>query len=512
MANWSDGYVHDVEYVYGYCSGLNPLSAKFSLLNAGIAPPEFETVCELGFGQGVSINVHAACSNGAWYGNDFNPSQTAFARSLAKASGANLDLTDESFEDFFSRNDLPQFDFIGLHGVWSWVSPKNRQRIIDFIARRLNVGGVVYLSYNTYPGWYSSAPIRYLMAEHVDRVGGGNNTASAITDALKFVNERIGTMPFLSQSLPILNNRLREINHKSPEYLAHEYFNRDWEPMYFSQAADLLESAKLSYATSAEYTDTVPVLNYTAESGKAFEGVNDYRLRELLYDLIVNRNFRQDYWVKGPRRLSPSTRLKAIADMKVCLRTPREDIKLEAGTDTLKVTLSEDVYNPILDMLDGYKHCPIGDIIERCREDKISETRVIQAIGILRSKGDLCFVRPESEVEGFSQQVCNLNTHIVNRACDDSLLPYLVSPYASDVVPLTKVEQLFVKFSNEGIVDPSQAVKKVLQEYSSIGAKLMKGGKVLGDGAESLQHLETIAKIYIDKKLPMLRSLGIVDS
>jgi len=38
-------------------------------------------------------------------------------------------------------------------------------------------------------------------------------------------------------------------------YLAHEYFNRDWQPMEFSAMAAWLDSAKLSYACPAGYMD-----------------------------------------------------------------------------------------------------------------------------------------------------------------------------------------------------------------------------------------------------------------
>jgi hypothetical protein len=33
------------------------------------------------------------------------------------------------------------FDYIALHGVWSWVSPENRGHIVRFAARYLKPGG-----------------------------------------------------------------------------------------------------------------------------------------------------------------------------------------------------------------------------------------------------------------------------------------------------------------------------------------------------------------------------------
>ena len=140
--SWSAGYVTDVDYTYGYYSELNPYYARFVLQDAGYALPAWHTACELGFGQGMSVNLHAASGSLQWYANDFNPQHAAFAQELAAISGSGAELSDESFAEFCARDDLPQFDFIGLHGIWSWISPDNRALIVDFVRRRLRVGGV----------------------------------------------------------------------------------------------------------------------------------------------------------------------------------------------------------------------------------------------------------------------------------------------------------------------------------------------------------------------------------
>jgi len=73
MSDWTDGYLTDIGYTYGYYLELNPQHARLALLNKGLAVPEFSTACELGFGQGISVNIHAAGALGQWYATDFNP-------------------------------------------------------------------------------------------------------------------------------------------------------------------------------------------------------------------------------------------------------------------------------------------------------------------------------------------------------------------------------------------------------------------------------------------------------
>ena len=131
---------------------MRPLRVKLAFANAGLVCPDFGTACELGFGQGLSANVHAAASVTQWHGTDFNPSQAGFAQELARATGAGSRFYDEAFAEFCARPDLPDFDYIGLHGIWSWISDDNRAVIVDFIRRKLKVGGVLYISYNTLTG------------------------------------------------------------------------------------------------------------------------------------------------------------------------------------------------------------------------------------------------------------------------------------------------------------------------------------------------------------------------
>ncbi|MDR0779900.1 MAG: class I SAM-dependent methyltransferase, partial [Pseudomonadales bacterium] len=172
--DWSAGYVSEVGYTYGYYPEMNPLRARLLLLQNGIAPPPtLGQACELGFGQGVSTAVHAAASPVQWYGTDFNPSQAGFAQELVEKSGADAKLYDSSFEEFCQRDDLPEFDYIGLHGIWSWISDENREYIVDFAKRKLKVGGLLYISYNTLPGWAAFAPIQHLMSMHSDTMGTG---------------------------------------------------------------------------------------------------------------------------------------------------------------------------------------------------------------------------------------------------------------------------------------------------------------------------------------------------
>ena len=172
--SWDLGYVSEIDYTHGYYRELSPLMMELCLLSRRQAHRVGRPLryLELGFGQGLSLNIHAATTQGEFWGTDFNPVQAANARELASASGADIKVLDASFSELAAREDLPEFDIIGLHGIWSWISAENRRVIVDIARRKLAAGGVFYISYNTTPGWSAAMPLRHLMTLHSELASG----------------------------------------------------------------------------------------------------------------------------------------------------------------------------------------------------------------------------------------------------------------------------------------------------------------------------------------------------
>ena len=132
---WTDGYQTEVNYTFGYYKDLSPNFQKFCLLLNGVdcSSADLEhNHCELGFGQGVSLNVHATSNFGTFYGTDFNPAHAAHANTLAEQCLVPHHFYDASFEELLEK-DLPMFNSISLHGIWSWISHENQHIILKFI-------------------------------------------------------------------------------------------------------------------------------------------------------------------------------------------------------------------------------------------------------------------------------------------------------------------------------------------------------------------------------------------
>lgn len=78
MSDWNAGYVTDIAYTYGYYKDLNPLRVKLAFFKVGLVSPGLATACELGFGQGVGINIHARSLGDAIVRNRFQPGPGQF--------------------------------------------------------------------------------------------------------------------------------------------------------------------------------------------------------------------------------------------------------------------------------------------------------------------------------------------------------------------------------------------------------------------------------------------------
>lgn len=511
MSDWSAGYVSDIGYTFGYYNELNPLRARLALLNAGLACPEFTTGCELGFGQGLSANFHAAASAVQWHGTDFNPAQAGFAQELAAASGSGARLYDEAFADFASRSDLPDFDFIGLHGIWSWISDENRSVIAQFVRRKLKVGGVLYVSYNTLPGWGAFAPMRHLMSQHAEVIGAeGHGIVSRINGALEFAEKLLDTNPAYGRANPQIAERIKKIKDQNRHYLAHEYFNRDWHPMHFATMASCLEPAKVNYACSAVYLDHIDPLNLTPEQQSFLKDIPDAMFRESTRDFMVNQQFRRDYWIKGARKLSPLDQAEALRAQKVVLMAPRPDVSLKVSGALGEASMSEAIYHPILDYLADHKTKSIGQIEQATQAQGLNLGLVKQAVLLLAGIGHLGLVQDESVTARSRKHTDKLNAHLMAKARSNTDVGHLASPVTGGGIPVGRFNQLFLMALAQGKKQPADWAQFVWSVLAMQGQHLIKDGQALQTPAENLAELNSQATLFGEKHLPILRALQIV--
>jgi len=510
MHDWSEGYMTELAYTYGYYPELNPLRARLALLEAGIVPPDVQTACELGFGQGMSINIHAVAAGAAWHGTDFNPAQVGFARELAQDLPLAANLSDEAFEAYCQRADLPQFDFIALHGIWSWVSDANRRVIASFIERKLKVGGVVYVSYNTQPGWAATGPLTELMAGFDAALNPpGIGPAVRIDAALDFVDGLVASGALYGKVNPQVAEHLKRLRSQDRRYLAHEYFNRDWQPMPFAQMRTWMEGARLSYATSAQFIDHVPMLNLTEQQQDLLAAIPDAGFRETTRDFIVNRLFRRDYWVRGPRRLAPADRTERLRAMRVVLATPAARVKLKVSGALGEANLHEDVYRPILDALADHQPHSLGELEITLAPHGATLTRIVEAVMLLTGAGNLHPAQADEAIAAARAGALQLNARLCAMARYAEDVGCLASPVTGGGFPVRRIDQLFLLARSLGAASIEALADFAAAALQAQGQRIMKDGQPVLDDARQTEMLRSQAQAFETTRLPVLQALGV---
>jgi SAM-dependent methyltransferase len=499
--SWDEGYTTDIPYTYGYYRELNPIHLRYALVNAGFVhglADDF-TYCELGFGHGVSLCMHATATSGHYTGTDFIPDHALFARQLTEASGATAQIHDDSFADFTKR-DLPEFDVIALHGVWSWISHQNRQEIVDFVRRKLKLGGVFYVSYNTLPGWSQMLPLRNLLVAHERFTASPQeDMLSRVKNSLTFSKALAGANSAFFAQNQIARNRLDRISGQNPNYLAHEYFNRDWEPMYFHDLVDILGPTKVGFACSADVSEHLSVISKPARD--LLDKVKNPIFQETVRDYVLNRQFRKDLFVKGARRLNAAERRDQLMKMSFVLvqHVPARLTEMQSSVGALK--LREDVFRPLLTALmdDGGWAKSMTELMEYPGLEDRPFNMMARNIATLVAGGQIEPAQSNERVSATVERCTNLNREICRRAEHRAGLIFLASPVTGGGVHASRIEQLFLASWAKGSRDVGQLAREVWDLFKAQGNRLFREGKVVQDEAENLKMLNESATTFVDQ-------------
>jgi ubiquinone/menaquinone biosynthesis C-methylase UbiE len=126
-SDWSQGYVTDVLYTEHFFRELSPAWINYVAALNGCQPRALDpgfTYMELGCGLGQTVALLAgAHPQGRFYGVDFNPAHVDWGRRYAAQAGiGNVEFLERSFLDMTAQ-EVPECDFIVLHGVYTWVGP-----------------------------------------------------------------------------------------------------------------------------------------------------------------------------------------------------------------------------------------------------------------------------------------------------------------------------------------------------------------------------------------------------
>ncbi len=513
MQNWSQGYTTEIDYDYSYFKELNPTYMKYKLVSVGIVPPKVRTACELGFGQGLSLNIHNCMPEVKWHGTDFNPVQVAFAQELNQALDCTADLHDKSFDEFASITNLPQFDFIGIHGVWSWISNSSQKQILSFINQKLSPGGVVYMSYNCKAGNTGFDPIRDILMDFAfSQTTASESIEIKIEKALELLNNAVKAEPLYAVANPLLIEKIKQISVKSKKYLAHEYFNRDWNCVHFGNLWKRLQSVKLDFAASADETEHLDLINYSEKQLSYLSEITDRILKESLKDMMLNRGFRKDYWIKGLRKFSANEWQKVFGEFYFFVNQDPSSVDLKISGTQRTANLDYDFYNMLLKEIKYQRTFKLNDLWKKLNKNGLQDFRKLaQAIIILEKKTVLTVALDPSLLAKSKKATDSLNSKIIQKSEYSREIEILASPISVSGYKINWIHLQFVAAVKKRIsVTNNGLARYVLNVLNSRGENLVIGGEAISEDDLKLETLIDLETKFIDEKLPELENLKII--
>ena len=372
------GYITDVAYIPGFYPNMAPVAMRYVAALNRVVPPQASSgfrYLELGCGLGRSFTTLAAANPaGEFIGVDVNPDHTrAIEHDLAAGRLTNARAITSDFAHLPA--DLGSFDFITLHGVFSWVSEDVRKDILAIARERLAPGGLLLVSYNSMPGWAHLQPIRAILRQYAQLRQG--DSVQKIRDGLAylvFIRDRHARY---FDDNPKAAAYVDGLVKQDMRYLAHEYLNEHWTSFYFSEVAGMFGTAGLAFVGSLPVFTNFWDLCVRPEFQELFRTTSDRLVTEAHKDFCANTAFRWDIYAKEPRLMAdPTERLGLVDDLAYHMAKPGVTLPYKANLGVVTSTVQGPVYERLLGLL-GARSMRLSEIVAapEMRDTQPADTR-----------------------------------------------------------------------------------------------------------------------------------------
>jgi SAM-dependent methyltransferase len=507
------GYFTGAGYTYDAQSEPSPERLAFLALLNRHRPPEVSgpfQLLELGCGQGFNLCLQAAnYPQARFLGIDFNAEHIAHARSLAAATGlANIRFEQADFLELEQAEAgsmaWGDFDITVAHGILSWVSPAVRLSLMRLAERALRPGGLLYLSYNTLPGWLPMLPFQHCVSSLQGPRGDGQPALDAARELFQGLRQA-NALVFSSQ--PQLAPRLEGLGQFDPTYLLHEYNHSHWQPLYANQVIEPLSELGLLYLGSASLAENFEAL-LPVPVQIQIQRQSDPALRELVRDLVTNQAFRRDVYVKGRDPLWPLEASAALEQLRLCGLLDQEAL---ADEGSYRFPLAWGEIQGNRDWI-GALLAGLGDgtrslaELESAIPSGTSQLSLLPNLGLLLGSKAVALVPGERD-RGPSQR---FNAHIAASVAAGAPYTCVACPVSGNLHKLTGMEFLALNALNQGCSEAGLA-GAIDAGLRALDQPLLREGQPVPEGQRPAE-LERVADDFRRRCLPLLRRLGVLES
>ncbi len=271
----------------------------------GMHPPAVENcrVLEIGCADGTHLAAIALALPGAsLLGLDYSRRQIEQGQEQWRELGVNnLELRHADLMNL-DETELDEFDYIIVHGVYSWVAPPVQDRILALCRRHLAADGVAYVSYNTRPGWNMRESLRDMLMFHTRHFPDIEDKLKQVKSWLRHAHAKAGEFAD-SAYHRYLRRECAFFMELEEEYLYHEFLEESNNPLYFYEFIQSAISHGLRYVG-----DSTPFFMFREQFSRHMEqalGSLDMIHKEQYLDFLDNRQFRASLLTHGEVEADP---------------------------------------------------------------------------------------------------------------------------------------------------------------------------------------------------------------
>jgi methyltransferase domain protein len=289
------------------------LESYARLLGLSPAPASNARILEIGSSYGGNLISQALFYPQATFtGIEIAPTQVSVGKTYIDQLGiTNLDLLEGDVNE--SHDHLGTYDYIIAHGFYSWVDEDTKDNFLRLCKEHLAENGILYMSYNTYPGWHKMDSVRALLEfankdidtlNHREKVRHGKTVASKL-GALMLEYDTVK-----NQQTSFLQS-LRQTLQKQDCYVGHDHLEPVNTPVYFHQCMDHMAEHGFTYLCDCDLNLSFPtVYDETLRTQLQVLAPHDPLAREQYIDFMLNTAFRKSLFThKGatPKRITETS-------------------------------------------------------------------------------------------------------------------------------------------------------------------------------------------------------------
>ena len=291
-------------------------------------------VLELGSSFGGNIITQALYNPEAEFvGIDLTAEQVKKGNEVIKKIGLkNIKLIEKNILDI--NEDFGKFDYIIVHGVFSWVPKEVQDKIIKICNENLTEEGIAYISYNTYPGWKEPDKIREMMIyanKYFPEIslGDKNQRGKAF---ISIVAEQMKIYEDISKKKGDFIKQIEEVVGMQDYYVAHEYCEDLNNPLYLNEFVDLIKKGNLEYISDVALRLSI-ISTYNKDTVDKLQQLSqgDHVIKEQCLDYILDTKFRRSLVCKNSQakklNFSESFPNEVLDSFLLSLRYTKEELK-----------------------------------------------------------------------------------------------------------------------------------------------------------------------------------------